>query len=354
MDFTDVIRPFLIFSKAIGLMPISIKKFKNKVHLRTSLYDRIYSMIVAFAPIVMSVVLYFELIEGLKSKVNDKIAVKKLWDILGRFGPFFPLIQIIYQLVNTKSFIKYVIEIIKFDQNSKAKGMFINHEKHLKIVRCAVFSILTIIVIMLTRHFVMVAKKIYTPNDLIFSLFLQFIFMWFFCVQFFLVGGSVKSRIALLNDYMQDATFTTSESVKSLSKMFGNLCDLIKLMNSTISFPIIFSLANQFAVSILSLYSIIYAISFPQYYRVFFVIISNIIITFIQICLISGVTWVGSSIENEFDRTLSVISDRINNSFDLEINVELSNLSRQLKSRNKKVENLFFVIDFKLMFAVSC
>lgn len=352
MDFAEVFKPFLNFSKFTGLMPLTIKNSRQKFRVYTKISDRICSSLLAFTPIIFCVALNFNWILP-ERKFDSDVATKKLWEFVLDYGLILPVIQIIHQLLDKNKFAKFIEDVMMFDENSRRMGFFVDHKKQLRNVKILIVSCLSVILYFVFKIVAGSFSIVQLHIPFTMSIGFQMFYIWFFSAQFFLTVMIVKSRLSLLNTFLDEVHVNTRHKMKSISMMYGKICDLINLVNTISSFNIIFSLANEFGISILSLYGGIYAIMCPNFEKFWVTIISKFYMQNFITFLLCAVAWAGSSIECEFDRTSKIIAIRMNSSNDYEINQDLAHLSIQLQNRNKKIGNVFFDIDWRLILAVS-
>lgn len=131
------------------------------------------------------------------------------------------------------------------------------------------------------------------------------------------------------------------------------LCDGIELLNSTFALNLTAVVINILIIKTFHAYEIIWELLSGSEI-VTFILLQNgawLLMQFIFEILISHV---GSSVRENASETIVIIS-KVLNEYELSDDVafKLQNLASMLNYRNFSVQNVFFIIDWKLLVAVS-
>lgn len=351
MNFITVNKPLYFIVKLLGFFPATVNVEKSrKFTARSTKLDRSYSAAVAFTPIILITYFCFNVAdEGRLAGILDDI-----WKLVTQYGNFIPAIAIAHQLWNHDKILQFIENILQFDENCIKKGIFLEHEKHVKWVKLALVHIGVFIIVVVSMFSLNAVLKFNLPIRMASSQFLQLFYTNFFGIQFIVVALSVSSRYHELNNYLGNISFRSKHEVKQISKLFDDLLHIIQLVNSTFSFSIILVLAAQFIMGTFTFYSDMEHLRSPvknakfwyQNYSSFSMITLQIVLTLL-------VGRVGNEVSEESQRTFVLLTQKINNSYNDEVNNELGLFMMQLKCRNKNLENIFFVIDWRLIFGVS-
>lgn len=142
-------------------------------------------------------------------------------------------------------------------------------------------------------------------------------------------------------------------NVKCLSSLYQNLCDSIELINSTFTFHLIIIIVNALIIELFASYGIFWEFK-VQSKLMLFVLLQNTAWLSMQYVLQILSAHAGSSLTTNGKETLSIIN-RILNDYDRsdDLTTSLQNFISRTGSRNMLIENIFFVIDWKLLVQVT-
>jgi hypothetical protein len=147
--------------------------------------------------------------------------------------------------------------------------------------------------------------------------------------------------------------YTRSFNSKLFVELYHNLCDLIDIVNSTFTFPLIFITFYFMIVNLFSCYDhILIYVTEPRYF--FNTIVTEGLSTMFTFSLQVISVYSAMRTSQKLRETPVIVSKIINSENCSEINRRnLETLLSQIQYRNLNFENSLFVIDWKLLLAVS-
>jgi hypothetical protein len=181
-----------------------------------------------------------------------------------------------------------------------------------------------------------------------------------------LAALAVRERFKILNDNLSSflgnkiktnkcvIVIPKSFDLKLLSALYNDLCDLIQLINSAFTVPLIFVTLCIVSTDVFAAYGILREYQIGSNKLFVFLLIGNSSWISIQYAIKIFLVNAGSSTTNEAERTLVLVLKSLGtlDSFDYDKN-DLKSLLIILRSRKKNLENVFFTLDWKLILTVS-
>ena len=264
-------RPFYLFSKLIGAFSMTFEgSVKNGV-LKTKIWDIVIS--------ILSICLIFVMIFVKFQNVNvvrvNSSFFSITWNYLIVLELFFLIIHLCFQHRRCYKIKNLLKALNKFDLDLEKFGFFVEFKEHKKLAyfsASAVF-ILNLLLGFITLFFYFHNNSIEQRNFLVvYSYGHKNMFKLFFAFQLFLANSFVKYRLKLLNSFFKlvEKTYLVifsnryifrsswrqrnekvfhvmrrAKNIKSISKLFLDLCDAIEIVNSFFTFHTIFMVISS-------------------------------------------------------------------------------------------------------------
>lgn len=349
MDFHTVVKPFLYLVKFLGLFPATVRVKSSKFISTTTKFDKLFSAFMASLPVLGISYICFDLQseEGLGG-------LQEVWVVIAQYGILIPAISVGHQLWNYQTIVELFEKILKFDEDCRCKRIFVNHEKHSRWVKFALIEIFVIFLCLSLMFIFIGASRMQSSLKMATSHFTQVFYINFFAVQFILVASCAACRYRELNNGLETNNIRTKYDVKETAKLYDDLLNIIQMINSTFSFSVIFMLASEFVMGTFVLYTQIVFFRNPRNdSEYWFGTCTNCTLLILQVVLATLVSCFGNKVLEESQRTFELLTRKINNSYNEDVNNELVRFMLQLKCRSKGLENIFFTIDWRMMFGVS-
>lgn len=177
----------------------------------------------------------------------------------------------------------------------------------------------------------------------------------FFFAQFIIVSLNIHSRFKALNQHLLRALERKSFNVINLrfGVVFSDLCDSIELLNETFTLPFVFSFACLLIYSIFAAFGVIKEIMQTSTIPAATLYLNSYcLISYLSV--IAAVCWNGALVTSRANSTIAIAGKIMNKfSFDKDQKAELVFVLTQMRSRNLKVENFLFVINWNSLLTVS-
>lgn len=142
-------------------------------------------------------------------------------------------------------------------------------------------------------------------------------------------------------------------NLRCFSRSYKNLCNAVDLLNSTFTFHLVPIVINTSIIETFAAYSILVEMRSP-FKASGSIILLNVTWFIIPIVLQVVIAFFGTSLTKEAQATAVIVSDILN---ELELKedvvIKLQNFLVRSQCRNLRVQNEFFVADWKLLVAVS-
>lgn len=140
-------------------------------------------------------------------------------------------------------------------------------------------------------------------------------------------------------------------NLKHFSGLYNDLCDAIETINSTFTLQIIFVMANFLATDVFAAYGVLREF-LSRSHRLAFMLTGNCSWMLIQYAIKVLTVQAGSSTTNEAEKTVVIVTKIAGNSNE-SFKAELNSFLLHMRCRNKKLENVFFTINWNLILAVG-
>lgn len=98
MEFFDVIKPFYVFSKVIGLYSFTMTSSFGRLDSKITFLGVLTAIAVSFLPLVFSSLLNFDVFWV---KVYPEMILINLWDNVAKFGIAFPMLQVLHHQIKS-------------------------------------------------------------------------------------------------------------------------------------------------------------------------------------------------------------------------------------------------------------
>lgn len=241
---------------------------------------------------------------------------------------------------------------------------FKKHKKFAFIISVAVamsLGIIPYVEIVDRFHAISVPKSFMPPS------YYQLFFCFFYTAQFACASLAVRERFGILNEYLEKFSNRTPVAnrvlfvdnpsnfdLKIFTELYNDLCDAILLINQTFTWQLAIVMINMLLCDVFGAYGILQnffqASSDTQSKFQLFCSSGWIIIQLVPKVLIA---YSGSSSTSEMERSSVVLTRVIMNADTFNQKVELNFLLNQMRGRKNTFENIFFVVDWKIISAVS-
>lgn len=137
-------------------------------------------------------------------------------------------------------------------------------------------------------------------------------------------------------------------NLKTFSEIYSDLCDSIELINSTFTFHLVYVMTSLLIIDVFTIYAALREFN-SKFFGFFFVINFQCIV--IQYLIKSFAAHAGSSTTKEAAKAIVLVTKMSASSRDEK--TDLDHILHQMQVRNKNLENIFFAINWNLIFAVS-
>lgn len=371
-------KPFYVLSKCLGMFPMSFEGPPRKGKLKVKWHDW---LLPGFATLIPTAIIAVNIFCD-DSPASTSPFLSKLWVIEILFGVFLMMTQFPYQLLKHRNIEEFLNRVHHFDQKVEllfalktstktylqAKHLnlstdFKNQRKITKIFAIAVTSTLpALFLIALAFYYFNIGSNCILFLGNVYAM----LFNCFYTAQFACAALALRERFKLVNEYMKNFTAQTQAfdkqivmvssenfNLKRFSDLYNDLCDAISMINSTFTGQLIIVMTNMLLVDIFGAYGILREFLSHSYNRLKFLILCNSIWIALQYAVKFLMAQSGSSTTAEAEMSLVIITRVIENAKDDKLKTDLNLLLNQMQGRNKKIENVFFVINYKLILAVS-
>lgn len=140
--------------------------------------------------------------------------------------------------------------------------------------------------------------------------------------------------------------------LKFFSELFNDLCDGIELINSTFSFHIVFVITSFLLTNVFAAYTTLREV-LSQSSQLGHLAVGASLFVLIHYLIKLFIAYVGSSTTTEAEKPLKVVSKALGSlNFEENLKVDLNFFLIQMQSRNKNLQNNFFVINWNFILAV--
>lgn len=140
-------------------------------------------------------------------------------------------------------------------------------------------------------------------------------------------------------------------NLKYFAELFNDLYDGIELINSTFTTQLIFAMLSFLITDIFAAYGALKEL-LVENNRLPILLVGNSVWVAIQYAIKGFMVYAGSSTTDEAEKPITIIAKAAGSMDSSELKSDLMALLVQLRCRNKKLENVFFTINWNLILAV--
>lgn len=140
---------------------------------------------------------------------------------------------------------------------------------------------------------------------------------------------------------------------KAYTQLFQILCNGIDVLNSSFTFHLAPIIVSMLVFNVFSVYGVLWEFLNDSKIKLFTLLLNGTWLT-MQYTLQAMLAYAGSSVTKKGRETAAIVS-KVLNDFELsnELASKLQNFLTRSQCRNMKVQNCFFVIDWKILVSVS-
>lgn len=349
-NFYKSLKSFFFMSNVMGLFPFQFDSKNMKLKFSFIWFG--YSIIILTIPFFM---IY------LQNEYGDILSTYEEIRVLISFSlSFLLLFQSIYQLLKGKDIVRILESLQNFDEKALKLGIIINYKDNgIKLILMSLSMILLIvynIVILIVNSYVNINLRNYFEFQLCKSY--QLIHLYFHSINFYIFLWIIKKRFCKLNKYLKfllnsDSHHETCNlKLKSFFQLYFMLCKVVKEFNRTFTLNISITLLHILLKVIFTIYRFMFMI-FEKNYD--FIYSKTCTISWIFVHMIAAILICqsGASLTLEAEKCDEMILNRIANSNNPFANDELNNCYNKIRNFDRKIQNAFFVINWKLLLRVS-
>lgn len=356
------LKPYLILMRIFGLIPVDFNHKIPLVNSKLSISFKIHFVLIQCIPVGLN----YLMITSFTNETFDKLIVSAiLWRVIAILTCVTVNVQSIIQVLSCRKFVKLIKIIDEFDYKA-AKIILMNYAADRKKIFVCVLSIIFIApgysAISLTFIFLQFQLRTILeeiPDIIIINLCVQYGFL-ISCVlvmQFIIFVKITKTRFDALNkQIIYHKNHKIKISVYKINELHSLLCDSITQINRCITMNLLFSIIISIINVIFCIFTALTFLFEPdllEFKSISAHVISNLLWIICNACLIVAICSNGNSLTNSAEMSQEIVLKIIDKTKDEFYCNELRCLLFHMKNRNKKVENIFVVFDWKLMSLVS-
>lgn len=349
MNIFTSLKHFLCLSR---VFPASFM-MKSDSKIRYSVTWSIYSILVT-SLLCFTVFMIFVHIEP-----QDN--TQKVWITMTSAQGVLILIQIVFQITKRSKIVEIISLVYKFDKSAKKCGIFMEHrkEKIHVILRC--LSVVLIIFYNVVKICSMYLNSNRDANQNIGNLQLynaiQVIFVYFFVTQLSIFLSIIKMRFGKTNEYLEFILNIRESDAKHMEKFWKfyklqyQLCAILRKTNETITLITSPSFLSNLLNIVFTTYGMInYMLQKNQ--KMSYHLVASFTWALVHITLMIMICHAGESLTSTAEKSERIILRKICSSQYSFTSESFRTLYCNLKLLDRKVQNVFFTINWKLGFAV--
>lgn len=353
------LRPCLFLMKIFGLFPFKLRHVPLKLSLKVKNCFLIFHYFVMMqcipAGLIYLIMSNFEL-----KTVNKKIVISNaLWQIIAVLTSIIVSVQSVIQLFSCRKVIKIVDAIDRFDKKALKLGILVD----LSGDRKKIFIFIGLIFLAPVCSVISYSTLILQPNSIQF--YLKLLYRLNVCIHHGLLIGSLyaiqfvsfvwltKKRFVVLNEYLRSRQKLDAHKIYGL---YSDVTNSIAEINNSLTFNLNFTLLMSLVNVVFSIFSTTISLFHTKIFELYSIwghLISNLAGITSNLILIISICSSGDSLTSAAKSNEETVLKMIYKWRDEMYNNELRCLLFQMKGHNKKIENIFFVINWKLVFMVS-
>lgn len=352
------LKPYITLIQYSGLFPYNLKLTKNcELKAQLSYFKCSISIIIL---IIATTILGLALWRA--SEFDDGYLSAYYWKIVAYISDVFTILQIILQFILCRKIFNIIEKLVIFQQQLFDFGVsnkcIIDFQKSCENVRIVTFVVFTAMIIYsisfsaysIFINFMGSSYFFYVHIGLVF----EFIYGYINVIQFATVTSMITKEINCLNLHLQSFNDRIStEKIKKFFNLFRKVVETLRCTNGNIAELLNTTIAITLINVIFCCYSwctILYY-SLTNFITVDFFTSSGIWMIF-HIIRVVVVCYYGALVASSFDKTKNKLFDLISNSNNEIFCNEIRNILIQVELNVRKVENSFFVMDWRLIFSV--
>lgn len=350
------LKPYFTFLQVLGLFPYDLKEVNySKVVIEFNILKFCYSIFT----LLFALTVFGLSIVGASD--YERIYVSAYyWKIIAYVTNMIFILQIIAHILYGREIVKIVQVLGNFSlqmfRYGISTGSFLKFQsacKKVPYITAIPMSLVAVYCLSTSFYTILYSDGYGYFIYLNFGLLYELFHGYFNVTQFFIFTWLISQGFRCIESHLKSSVFkTNSENIQMISSLFNQLCIAVKYMNGSLtqllSLTLTVTLINEvFCVYSWTMifwhYSVI--ISFPHVVSSGAWLLAHLIRE-IMIC------YAGSSVTTSIESIKELVMSLITNSKDEMFRNEMRCLLFQMECCNKKIENSFFVIDWKLMLMV--
>lgn len=346
------IKPFFVVSKFFGFFLFSLnERFLKFGELQTFCCDIMKTSVAIFFACLTFVGVLFEV------WINRKLDFirKQVWGLILAASLPMLLAQFIFQIRKRHKIGRFLNKLNESDLKLKKLGIKIDFQRHRKIVKILSFLLIILIPIWYCSILVLgyFIGEVYSYDDMVTVVLYAYYLIYesLSCLQFIVPSFLVYERFKLLKKFVE-IKGNFSSNLKISTEIFHDLADGISNINAIFSPHLISALLSMMTSDIFALFSIIYfAMQYKKETSEVF-IIENLSFVSAHFLLKCAISHFGHSVTLHGEKIKSTIAKSIDKAPE-EKKGQYLNALTQFNARNLKLQNIFFVIDWRVVLSVS-
>lgn len=351
LNFYSSLEPYLYLTRLVGLFQFEMRKKKAEIQCKLSIAYCFYTLVLIVTSISAKtyVIIYME-----KSSVLSEI-----WLLIMMTGSTVVILQWIFQIFNGKKLVKLLNDLDNFDNRMKNCGTYICYSvdrQRLCWITIGAFGGPIFAAVVLTIDY-------WHRNECLIDCNLGHMFQMIsgvvHVVQFATFTYIFKTRFHHLNDYLSHSLFLNkfrtcgpSENLETYVQLFDQLTDILTNFNETFTLNLIPTLLNILTYNIFCLWSFIHFI-YKDIDKVWVVVLVNGLYVIANMTVMLVICYSGHTVQETATQSEELILDSLTSTKNDRVISELRNLHYRIRHVNKNVENVFFVVNWRLLFMVS-
>lgn len=346
-------KPFWILSKLLGFFPYSIsKEFYNCGVMKITKWDILlsFSAVSCMSVVLTSIVTHYFYFASLHVK---GIFDYKIWSWLISVCVLNLLGHFAFQIAKRDKIVKFLSILKAGDLQLNALKVKIDHQQQRRVVTCiTILAVAFVGFIFLTIVVFSSVLSVSVGHVLImeFYYFYYLLYETFFCVQFFIPTFLLCTRIKLLRKHIESSR--NDLKLKSVAELFHTFCDGIHKINLIFAPHLIFIMPCMMINDILVMYQIFfYLLQYQDHTSDFFLFENGFFIIF-HMLLKSLISYIGHKTMAEVELLKLAVAKSFDVTWD-DKRFEYLQILAQFNTRNYKLQNVFFVIDWRVVLSVS-
>lgn len=305
----------------------------------------VFCMCIVFASIILNYLQY--------TSHGNGIFDYKIWCWLISVCVLNLFVHFAFQFTKRGKIVKFLSILQSCDLQLSALKIKINHQQQRKVVECITLSVVIFVVFFFAAIIFAIQVLQISQSHVIALEFVYFYYLLyeaFFCIQLFIPTFLLCERIVLLRKHIESSK--NCLNLKLIAELFHDLCDAIFKINSIFTPHLIATMTLMMIGDIFVSYQIFYYFLQYQDQTSNFFIFENGFFIISHFLLKCGISYIGHTLMVEAESIKMTIAK----SFDVtncDKKFEYLQLLAQFNTRNLKLQNVCFVIDWRVVLSVS-